>query len=141
MKLEFLILADFVEAVNGKLYVMGGGWDQSRNQAYPATIRAGIAVGLLVPWEQTNERISVRLTVVDEDGNSVVPEIGSEVEVGRAPGVRPGIQQRAVLAINAMFPVPRPARYEIVATAGTEGQELRVTFEALLAGGPLLQIG
>ena len=141
MKLEFLILADFVEAVNGKLYVMGGGWDQSRNPAYPATIRAGIAVGLLVAWEETNERIPIRLSIVDEDGKSVVPEIGSEVEVGRAPGVRQGIQQRALLAINAMFPVPRPARYEIVATAGSEKQELRVAFEALLAGGPSLQIG
>ena len=140
MEIEFLIIADAAEVVNNKLYMMGGGWNQWRSPAYPAPARLGIAVGLLVPWDETNEKHPVRLSILDADGRPIVPEIGAEVEVGRPAGITVGTKQRALLAINAGFPVPGPGRYEVRVVAGRNGEQRNVTFEALLAGGPTVQI-
>ena len=140
MEIEFLIMADATEAVNNKLYMMGGGWDRWHSPSYPAPIRLGIAVGLLVPWDETNEKHPVRLAIVDADGKPIVPDIGAQVEVGRPPGITAGSTQRALLAINAGFPIPKPGRYEVRVVAGQDGMERRVTFEAVLAGGAPVQI-
>lgn len=139
MEIEFLIIADAVEAANGKLYMIGGGWDRWTSHTYPSPIRMGIAIGLLVPWDETNEKHRIRVSVNDADGQRVLPDIGAEVEVGRPPGMTPGSTQRAMLAINAGFPLQKPGRYEVSVVAPT-GAEQKVTFEALLAGQGLLQI-
>lgn len=139
MDIEFLIVADAVEAVNGKLYMMGGGWDQWRSPSYPAPMRLGIALGVLVPWDETNQKHPVTISVLDTDGQNIVPPIRAEVEVGRPPGMTLGSTQRAILAINASFPAPRASRYEIRAAA-PDGPDKSVTFEALLAGPGTLQV-
>jgi len=139
MEIEFLIIADAVDGVNGKLYVMGGAWDRWTSRTYPSPIRLGIAVGLLVPWDETNEKQSVRLSIVDADGKPVVPDIDGEIEVGRPPGLTPGTTQRALLTINAGFPMPKPGRYEVSVTVPA-GAEKRVAFDAVLPAGGTLQI-
>ena len=139
MEIEFLIIADAVEAVNGKLYMMGGAWDRWTSRSYPSPMRLGIAVGLLVPWDETNEKQGVRLSVTDADGKPVVPDIDGQIEVGRPPGMTPGSTQRTLLTINAGFPLPRPGRY-VVSVAVPAGAEKRVTFEAVLPAGGTLQI-
>jgi hypothetical protein len=140
MQIEFLLIADAVEAVNGKLYMLGGGWDQWRQPVYPSPIQMGIAIGVLVPWDETNQKHQLAVSVIDEDGKPVVPSIGGEVEVGRPAGTRDGITQRALLAINASFAMPRPGRYE-VRVEGTAGDIKRVSFEAFIAGPGNLRIG
>jgi hypothetical protein len=140
MEIEFLIIADAAEVVNNKLYMMGGGWNQWRSPTYPAPIRLGIAIGLLVPWDETNEKHPVRLSVVDADGKAIVPDISAQVEVGRPPGITAGSTQRALLAINAGFPVPKPGRYEVRVIGGQDDMERRAPFEAVLAGGAAVQI-
>jgi hypothetical protein len=139
MQIEFLIIADAVEAVKGKLYMMGGGWDRWTSQSYPSPIHLGIALGLLVPWDETNERQRISVSIVDADGKAVVPQIEAGVEVGRPPGMTPGSAQRALLAINAGFPLPNPGRYEVCVAAPNE-VEKKVTFDAVLAGQGTLQI-
>ena len=131
MEIEFLILADSVQAVSGKMYMLGGGWDRWSTGAFPAQTQIGIAIGLLVPWEDTNRRQRVSVTVVDEDGKAVIPAISSEFEVGRPAGMREGVSQRAMIAINAGFPLPHPGRYEVVASA-PDGIEKKVSFEAVV---------
>ncbi len=132
MEVEFLILADSVQAVDGKLYMLGGAWDRWTSAAFPSPIQMGIAVGLLVPWDETNEKHPVTISVVDEDGKEAIPPISAEMEVGRPPGVRPATTQRSLRAINASFPLPRPSRYQVVVTA--PGTEKRVTFDAVVGG-------
>jgi len=139
MDIEFLIIADAVEAANGKLYMIGGAWDRWTSRTYPSPIHLGIAIGLLVPWDETNQRHRISVSVGDADGNRIVPEMGAEVEVGRPPGMRPGSPQRAVLAINAGFPLPNPGRYEVCVAAPND-IEKKVTFDAVLAGQGTLQI-
>lgn len=139
MDIEFLIIADAVEAVNGKLYMIGGGWDRWTSRTFPCPMHLGIAIGLLVPWDETNQRHHISVSIVDADGKQIVPEIGADVEVGRPPGMTLGSAQRAVLAINAGFPLPNPGRYEVRVAAPNE-VEKKVTFDAVLAGQGTLQI-
>ncbi len=135
MEIEFLIVADAVEAINGKLYMLGGGWDKNYASAFPAPVRLGLAIGFLVDWDETNEQHQVRIAFLDEDGKEIMPEITGNFEVGRPPGLRAGAPQRAVMAINAGFPVPRAGAYEI--KVHSAGHERSVGFESILApGGP-----
>jgi hypothetical protein len=139
MEIEFLIIADAVDAVNHKIYMIGGGWDRWTSHTYPSPIRLGIAIGLLVGWDETNERQHISISIIDADGEPTVPEMGADVEVGRPPGMKPGSPQRALLAINAAFPLPKPGRYEVRLEA-PNGVEKRITFDAVLAGKGTLQI-
>jgi hypothetical protein len=133
MEIEFAIIADSVEAINGKLYMLGGGWNQHRATAFPSQLRMGIAVSLLIAWDETNHPHVVRLVVNEAvEGKPVLPEVNAEVEVGRPAGMLPGTVQRAILALNAAFPVKRPGKYEVVVRAGTS--EKRVTFDAVFTG-------
>ena len=54
-----MLLADFVQAVQGKLYVLGGGWSVTG----PGAVQMGIAVKIEVPWDQANLQHAFRLTL------------------------------------------------------------------------------
>ena len=57
-RVEWLILADEAEVVNGKLYMMGGGWDRLTAQSLPWGQHMAIAVAIRVPWMDTNRQTS-----------------------------------------------------------------------------------
>ncbi|MEX2587407.1 MAG: hypothetical protein WD602_05360 [Actinomycetota bacterium] len=87
-----MMLADSAQAVNGKLYILGGGW----SIAGPGPVTFSIVVKIQVPWEQANQKQQMLLRL--EDGDGQVVEIGGkkmefpgEFEVGRPSGVPIGI--------------------------------------------------
>jgi hypothetical protein len=105
-----LMLADSAQEVNGKLYILGGGWSITSPEPGPFAI-AGI---IQVPWDQTNRKIAFKLSLVTADGHPVrVPtptgdqpvEVAGEFEVGRPPGLKPGTPMSVPLALN-MGPWP-----------------------------------
>ena len=53
-----IMLADFAQAVNGKLYIMGGGW----SLIGPAPCPTAIAIKIEVPWNQTNEKHNLKFS-------------------------------------------------------------------------------
>lgn len=116
MKLTML-LADSAQAVNGKLYILGGGWSITGPQLAPTAI----AIKIDVPWSEANQRHTLRLDLLDDDGQPVmVPtptgdrpvQIKSQFEVGRPPGLTPGTDLDVVLAINiGPLPIPPGGRY------------------------------
>ena len=116
MEIDFLILADAAQVADGKLYLLGGGWDRLVANALPVTQPAGIAVGILVPWSETNSGRTLTLTVEDEDGGPVLPPIAVRVEVGRPAGLAAGAEQRVLLAFNAQIVLPRLGEYAVTAT-------------------------
>jgi len=113
-----LLLADSAQAVDGKLYVLGGGWSIIGPEPSPIAI----AMKIEVPWDQANRRHLWQLELLDADGNPVSAtgpegdaepiEISGEFEVGRPPGLKPGTPLDLPLAIT-MSPLPLPpgARY------------------------------
>jgi hypothetical protein len=136
MKVEWLILGDYVELVGGKLYVMGGGWDVlTVNTAFPLTKQCGVAASFRIPWDQTNQRHNVEVEILTEDGQQFA-KIGGQVEVGRPAGIAPGQDQRAQLAGNLMLTFQQAGRYTIVARV--EGQE-QETISFGVVEGPLMR--
>ena len=112
-----MLLADAAQAVNGKLYILGGGW----SVAGPGPVTMAIAFKIDVPWDQSNRRHTLRLALYNEDGQPVMLptpegnrpfELSAEFEVGRPPGIRPGTDLDVPLAINfGSLPLPPGAVY------------------------------
>jgi hypothetical protein len=101
MQLGFLILTDYSEAINGKAYVIGGGWNMLRFSELPTEHTFGISFAIDVPWDETNETHTLSLEIQDPDGERLGEEVTFEFETGRPPGSVPGQEQRIVLALNA----------------------------------------
>lgn len=116
--IEALILANYAEAVNGLLYISGGGWTDhwrtSTNGQTPIS-NLGIGVSLLVPWGETNRKHKIIIRIESEDGGPELARVDGEFEVGRPPGIPVGVDQRSVLAINANIQFPSQGGYRIVA--------------------------
>ena len=113
MEVEFLILADAAQAVNGKLYMLGGGWSTLHASALPFAHQVGVAVGVRVPWQETNQVHRLEIALVTADGDSLIPPLQGELEMGRPPGLRPGSDQTVVMAVNANLKFERAGRYEV----------------------------
>ena len=113
-----MMLADAVQAADGKLFILGGGWSVTG----PTPTPGAIAMMIEVPWDLANQRHTWRLDLEDEDGRPVLLEteegseegvsIGGEFEVGRPPGLRPGTPLDVPVAINyGPIPFPPGGRY------------------------------
>lgn len=121
-----LLVADHAEAVNGKLYVVGGCFDSIYSAAFPAEHpHMSVAACLHVPWSATNAQHQLQLDVRDADGRSLLPEqITGNFETGRPPGMRPGDDTSLVIVFNLNgMRFPQPGRYQIV--LGVDGEPLR----------------
>jgi hypothetical protein len=97
---EWIILADYAEVINGKVYMTGGGWNNLTLQQLPAEHAFGVAVAFSIPWEACNERHPIKILIVGPDGEQLA-NVEGEVEVGRPPGILVGSAQRVPLAFNA----------------------------------------
>jgi hypothetical protein len=130
---DYLLVADYAEVINGRAYIMGAGWDKFAPPAYPAPMRIGIAVGIRVPYLESNtpHRLSVRLR--NGDGQEVF-KIEGDLETGRPPGSR-GDSILVPLAVNAQVDVPAPQLFELLAEV--DGQSTRrISIRAMKAGSP-----
>ncbi len=130
-----MLLCDFCEAVNGKLYIMGGGWSVTGPQPMPF----GIAILIQVPWDQANRRHEFRFELVTSDGEPVKvsspdgeqPLVAQgEFEVGRPPGVKPGTPLDFPIAFNSgPQPFPPGSRFEWRLTVnGQTHEDWRLAF-------------
>lgn len=122
--IEFLLLANHAEAVNGLLYLSGACWtDQWRGDIPPGSpppqTPMAIGASILVPWTETNRSHRFTITIESEDGRQVA-QVGGDLEVGRPPGIPSGSDQRAVLAVNASLQFPRPGGYRLVGNVGED---------------------
>jgi hypothetical protein len=108
-----IVLADAAQAIDNKLYILGGGWSVTGPDPTPSAL----AIALKVPWDEANERHEMRVELLDSDGGAVAvgPEpdearpvvIESHFEVGRPPGLKPGTPIDLAFAVN-LGPVPLP---------------------------------
>jgi hypothetical protein len=119
--IDFVLLADHAESINGKLYMNGGGWtDHNRpviaGQAPPPSAFS-IALSVFVPWGDTNKPIDLKLMVEDDDGNKLI-DMTTQMVVGRSPMLKPGSGQHAALAINAVQVFPKAGGYRVVVKFG-----------------------
>jgi hypothetical protein len=132
-----LLLCDWAEELNGKLYIMGGGW--SRYFRTPS--QAGdmfIAAKLLVPWSQANQLHRWTLQLMTEDGRHVeiaeqAVHIEGKLEVGRPPGLAPGTDLDVPMTFRIGAPLLEAGRYRWEFLI--DGTQLaRVGFEVVVSG-------
>jgi len=130
VEIDFVILGDFAQAVEGKLYMLGGGWTIHNAQGFPSFLVFGLGLGFLVPWGETNRQHHFDFLVKGSEG----PELargGGDFEIGREAGTPAGITQRVVVGIAGQLQIPQAGAYEIEVKIGDIVK--RVTFEAQLA--------
>lgn len=138
MQIEWVILADAAQVVDGKLYLLGGGWDRlTVNSGFPVSYPIAVAMSFKVPWIETNQKYDIELTVTDQDHTVELAKLEAHLEAGRPPGMEPGTEQRAQLAVGFPLQIPRAGLYEI--NVGIKDSETPVTRVTLLViPGPLL---
>jgi Family of unknown function (DUF6941) len=122
MKLGFLLLSDHSESVNGKIYALGAGWNQLRFPELPQEFNFSIALGLDVPWDETNRQHTMTLHVEDPDGERLGDEFSLDFEAGRPPGSVAGQEQRIVLSLGARTVFSASGPHAVV--VGVGGDEI-----------------
>ena len=130
-----LLLADAAEAVNGKLYILGGGWSVMGPDSAPMAI----AIKIEVPWDQGNDVHKLQLRLVDADGQPILAEseegevpvvLDADFETGRPAGVKPGTPLDLTMAVTlGPLPLEPGSRFEWrLSIDGKEDAEWRVAF-------------
>ncbi|HEX9762650.1 MAG TPA: hypothetical protein VGA97_06060 [Acidimicrobiia bacterium] len=71
---DVALLADAVQAVRGKLFILGGGWDTLWVQRFPAR-HPSLAIGLRlrVPVSWAGDQIKLSVELQDADGGPLLP--------------------------------------------------------------------
>lgn len=134
MNIGFLLLADHAEAVNGKLYMTGGGWNVLRLPELPHDWAFHIALGIDVAWHETNNPHELQVNIQDPDGIELGEGLSANFETGRPPGMPTGQEQRLVMSIGttATFVAPGPH----AAVVQVDGEELGRARFYLMEGPP-----
>ena len=99
-----MLLCDFAEELNGKLYIMGGGWARLFTPNQPTNM--ALAIKMLVPWNEANMTYNIGVRLVTQDQEPVQDDqeqdikLLGEMEVGRPPGLGPGGRIDVPLALR-----------------------------------------
>jgi Family of unknown function (DUF6941) len=83
---DVALLADAVQAVRGKLFILGGGWDTLWVQRFPArhpSLAIGLRLRVPVSWASDSLKLSVELQ--DADGRALLPQPLSH-DIAMPPG-------------------------------------------------------
>jgi hypothetical protein len=131
----FMLLADWAEALNGKLYIQGGGWTRY-TLSQPGVLNCAVAVKFSVGWDETNKKYAIAIRLIDDNGHPVMADtrpvvVETGMEVGRPAGSTPGADLDAVLAITIVgLPIER-GRYEFVIEVDGDPLGVNVPFEVV----------
>jgi hypothetical protein len=148
MRLDFLLLADRAEAINGKLYMVGGGFDRVGVASLPGLANYDVALGFLVGYNETNQPHGFEIRMETEDNEVVTQDgkpvlVAGQVEVGRPAGMVTGQEQRVIIVVRGPFPAPAAGGFSWVPIL--DGQPFERTrfyvVEAAIPGQPVLGAG
>ncbi len=112
-----MLLCDYAEAVNGKLYIAGGGWSELRGSG-PADL--ALAVKMNVPWTDADRPVPLEAALLTEDGHPVdvagePVRFSAEVQASRPDDLPPGTPLDVAVAIrfNGLVLSPGGYRFEM----------------------------
>lgn len=132
---DFALLADAVQVVQGKLYVLGGGWDTLFVGSFPARYPAlGVGLRLRIPWSWTDQVVVLGIDLEDADGTRVLPTppLTQGVKVGRPSGAAEGDDigvARSFTFNNLTFPAEGPYSF-VISLNGEPASRLRFAVRA-----------
>lgn len=105
-----MLLCDAAQVVDGKLYILGGGWSMIGPDPAPTAV----ALKIDVDWHEAGRPHRWELFLEDADGKQVLVdgpqgpaplEVGNEFHVPQPPGIPEGSPVDFALAVN-LGPVP-----------------------------------
>ncbi|MGH3650728.1 MAG: DUF6941 family protein [Acidimicrobiia bacterium] len=137
---DVALLADAVQAVRGKLFVLGGGWDTLWVRQLPAR-HPSLAIGLRlrIPFSWSSESLELSVELQDEDGHPLLPRPLSHDL--RLPSTRPQSSTASDFGLVRSFTFnnlqfDREGAYSfVISVDGQPVSRLRFTVRAR-AGGP-----
>jgi hypothetical protein len=97
-----LILCDFAQVTDGKLTIVGGGWNEIHVLGHPFSVAAIIEV----PWSAKSVSYEVLLELLDEDGYPVMnDELGVPIRVDALIEINEGdtTPERMGVSVNVPF--------------------------------------
>lgn len=121
MRIEYSLIADHAEVVNGKLYLMGGGWDTTYAPQAPALVRLCVATGVRIDWGELGREFPVLIVIEDDDGGELV-RIQGAVSATQAPHSVPGSAQLAQIAASLPLTLSAFGGYRVHISVGPEGE-------------------
>ncbi len=91
MRLTSAMLADAAQVQNGKLYVLGGGFDTISVSSVPVVHRnLSLAMVAEVGPDERQRDLDLSIKLLDEDGNEIGVEAKGKLRVGAPPNLPPG---------------------------------------------------
>ncbi len=130
-----MMLADHAQVADGKLFISGGGWSTCGAGPTPCSV----AVIFHVPWQETNEKISFSLRLVDEDGRGVMQpgaqdglpvQVNGHFEARRTPEITPGTEINVPMSFNIILHLAPSSRYSwVLDVDGHEDDSWQLSFE------------
>lgn len=156
------ILCDGASVAEGKLYLLGGGWDRLSppTGSYPTQLpRIALALLITVPYTATNRNHTLTIRLQGPDGESIpiarrvtpgsggnpqidpINEMSANFNIGRPPFLAEGDAQHVPLAINIDgLIIERPDAYSFVIEID-DHEITRVVFHAMSAPPQMSMMG
>lgn len=121
LEVDFLILADFAQAVQGKLYLMGAAWDRKALQP-EQPLDFGFAAGIIVPWTLTNREHKFTIAIETADGEKLGGSnvVSGGFTVGRSAKAIEGQTFRGLIAGHVQGPHTDVGTYSLVLNVGAD---------------------
>lgn len=124
MQVEYAFLADSAQAVEGKVYVIGGGIDEIKAGQFPAVhpLLSLVVKFRLEPIE-CDRQYALEIEFWDPDGHPMGPRVNGQFSARRHPEepTRPGFVQLVINVMNLELPRPGDYAFHVV----VNGQEIR----------------
>lgn len=125
-------MSDYAEVVNGKLYLVGGGWKTYSSSNFPGAVRLGLVLGFSVQRSEVGQANEVRVTLQKVGDKDPVAAITFNLGTNVNPTRPQDIEGVIPAAFNLTLPIPEPGRYEFTARVGSHGTIRRAPFVAEL---------
>lgn len=133
MKIEAAVLCDSAQVANGKLFILGGGWNMYGAVNFPVTIPIALAVDVSFTRNEAGIQFPFVVTISDEAGVPIIPTMNGQIQIGAPTQELPkGTLLKLPLAINTGLMLPRPGRYNINVNVGSSKAHL--IFDAIFTG-------
>lgn len=101
MEVDFAFLADGAEAVNGKVHVVGGGFDTIWAQQVPVIYpRLSFVLRIMFDAAEIGRKHKLEIQIMDEDGG-VITTVGGDLEIpSKSPNLPKGWRQGLLTVLN-----------------------------------------
>lgn len=100
MEVDFALLSDRADIVNGKLYMIGGAFDTIFSPQAPVKYQSmTLAMRFMFSATELNQAYKIEVRLIDDDGKKII-SIPGQIVVKENPGTSQGYKTSVLTAIN-----------------------------------------